>query len=330
MSVAQRGRLNAAKSESEAEAMEHQDRTQDRETAQQAVANTYFPHELTVLGGDETVGLEMVSVDLGSVTIGRLSWGTDVAISCDYPGAFEVNVPLSGRLHSRSADGSELVAAPGRGTVFTAGSGADITTWSADCEVLGVKLDAEHLAAEADAIRRRRVRTGLALPQQIDVTAGAGAAWLQLVHSLSSPMCGPASPPLDPRVGARLASAVATALLVALDDADDGAGGPLTPRMVTRVLDAIEADPGHPWTLGEMAARSGTSIRRVQEGFAEYLGTTPSRALSDIRLERARDDLAAGVGTVADIAARWGFSNPSRFAAAFRRRYGVTPSQFRR
>jgi len=33
---------------------------------------------------------------------------------------------------------------------------------------------------------------------------------------------------------------------------------------------------------------------------------------------------------VGDVAARWGFSSASRFAAAHRRRYGTAPSALRR
>ncbi len=34
--------------------------------------------------------------------------------------------------------------------------------------------------------------------------------------------------------------------------------------------------------------------------------------------------------TVSDVAATWGFSSVSRFAAAYRRRYGRSPSEARR
>ncbi|MFI7317108.1 helix-turn-helix domain-containing protein [Streptomyces venezuelae] len=33
-----------------------------------------------------------------------------------------------------------------------------------------------------------------------------------------------------------------------------------------------------------------------------------------------------GQATVTDVAFRWGFTHPGRFAAAYRRQYGVPPS----
>ncbi|WP_225955707.1 helix-turn-helix domain-containing protein [Amycolatopsis lexingtonensis] len=47
-------------------------------------------------------------------------------------------------------------------------------------------------------------------------------------------------------------------------------------------------------------------------------------------MQRAHADLRARPElSVSEIAARWGFSSASRFAAAFRRRYGHPPSQAR-
>ncbi|NNV10245.1 helix-turn-helix domain-containing protein, partial [Geobacillus sp. MMMUD3] len=47
------------------------------------------------------------------------------------------------------------------------------------------------------------------------------------------------------------------------------------------------------------------------------------------RLHAARSDILSGDETMSDIAFRWGFSHPSRFAAAYRRLFGELPSQTR-
>lgn len=82
------------------------------------------------------------------------------------------------------------------------------------------------------------------------------------------------------------------------------------------------------WTASEMAATAGVSVRRLQEGFRQYVGRTPSEYLTDIRLVRVRDDLlAADPGdTVAAVALRWGFAHTGRFAAAYRTRFGTALS----
>lgn len=64
------------------------------------------------------------------------------------------------------------------------------------------------------------------------------------------------------------------------------------------------------------------------------VGQPPMAYLRQVRLQRADADLraaadaAVGAGRgVAAIASRWGFTNFGRFAAAYRARYGRTPSE---
>jgi transcriptional regulator GlxA family with amidase domain len=83
--------------------------------------------------------------------------------------------------------------------------------------------------------------------------------------------------------------------------------------------------------VADMAVLGSTTVRRLQEGFQEWIGCSPMEHLTTVRLQRAKADLESRTShSVSDVAANWGFSSPSRFAAAFRRRYGLSPSEFRR
>lgn len=299
--------------------------TRDWSAAHRAVADAYFPHELVALDGREHVDLKLRTVELGGVTIGRLEWGTAVAIACDYPGAYEVNIPISGRLHSEIA-GEDVVALPGQARIFVAGRSSRITNWTADCQVIGVKFDAEHLERAADRVHGAPLRERLRLPERVDLSGGDAARWFGLVKALSAQLREPADLLANPLVGPQLASAVTTAFLLSVTG-DDGGEPRLRPRIVKRVLDALHDDPARAWTLADMAEVAGASVRRVQEAFGEFVECAPTVALRDIRLDRAQRDLESGDGSVADVAARWGFSSPSRFAAAYRTRYGLSPSQ---
>jgi AraC-like DNA-binding protein len=302
--------------------------TSDWETAHRAVEQAYFPHELTVLTTPDLLELNLQTVDLGPVTIGRLNWGTDVSIACDYPGAYEINIPVSGSLDSRSGS-ARTVSEQGQATVFTADRPSLITRWSADCQVVGVKFDAEYLEREADRVRATALRSPLALPDQLDLSGPDEQAWFALVRALSAQLRVPADLLSNPLVGPQLASAVSSAFILAVSPEEAGTG--LRPRMVKRVLDAMHDDPARNWSLADMAELGGCSLRRLQEGFAEHVGASPTQTLRDIRLNRAHAELISphNAGTVTEIAARWGFSSASRFASAYRRRYGMPPSQQR-
>jgi AraC-like DNA-binding protein/tetratricopeptide (TPR) repeat protein len=104
---------------------------------------------------------------------------------------------------------------------------------------------------------------------------------------------------------------------------------PPLPRSVRRALDAMHANVGHPWRISELAEVAGVSARTLQRQFMSFLGKAPGAVLRDIGFERARRDLLRGAlgEKVMDVAARCGFPHYGRFAVAYRRRYGETPSQ---
>ena len=85
-------------------------------------------------------------------------------------------------------------------------------------------------------------------------------------------------------------------------------------------------------SLGRIAARMGCSPRYLFRAF-ESEQTTPSQYIWDLRLERARAELAApdsAMRTISDIAFSFGFSSSAHFSRAFRNRYGIAPRDWRR
>jgi len=101
------------------------------------------------------------------------------------------------------------------------------------------------------------------------------------------------------------------------------------PRGVRRALNAMHANLGQLWALGELAAIAGVSARTLQRQFQSFVGKSPQAALRDVGFERARRELLQGGPglRVTDVALRCGFAHPGRFAVGYRRRYGETPSQ---
>jgi transcriptional regulator GlxA family with amidase domain len=105
--------------------------------------------------------------------------------------------------------------------------------------------------------------------------------------------------------------------------------GQVGPATLRRALAYIDAHAGEPITVADIAAGAGVGARALQYAFAGHQGTTPMGHLARVRLERAHRDLQAAdpeLDTVGQIALRWGFAKRSRFAAAYRRTYGVNPS----
>lgn len=294
------------------------------------MASAYFPHELTVPRGGRRPRLTLQTLDLGPVLLGHVGWGADVGIECDYPGAYEVNMPLTGHLVSQGRHG-EVTSLAGQATVFRADTPSLISHWDATCTVLGVKFDAAWLDRETERVLGPGpVRAAAVLPEQLTLEAGALRDWRNLLAGLTAHLREPGLFVDQPAVREQLAGAVSTGFLMA-SRPDLGHGPAPRPRAVSRVVNAVRDDPARPWTAAEMAEIAGTSVRRLQEGFRDWVGCSPSEHLLGVRLHHARADLVDGTGrTVSEVAARWGFSSASRFAAAYRRRYGHPPSHARR
>ena len=101
-------------------------------------------------------------------------------------------------------------------------------------------------------------------------------------------------------------------------------------------LRSIKVDIGHRFceptlSIGSIAIRHGISSRYVRKLFQDEQ-TTFSDFVLLMRLERSRQLLrspARAVSTIASIAHACGFNDLSYFNRTFRRRYGLTPSDFR-
>lgn len=81
----------------------------------------------------------------------------------------------------------------------------------------------------------------------------------------------------------------------------------------------------------QIAKANGISVRYVYSLFAA-LGTTVSQWIMDRRLERCKDALASrreSRGVVKDVAYQWGFNDAAHFSRVFKKRYGLTPLEYR-
>ena len=101
---------------------------------------------------------------------------------------------------------------------------------------------------------------------------------------------------------------------------------------VGRAEDYMRERAADPIRIAEIAMAAGCSVRTLNAVFRKFRGLTPLAALHGFRLEEARSALIREGGTlpVRVIARRYGFTNSARFAEAFRRRFGETPTDVHR
>lgn len=96
------------------------------------------------------------------------------------------------------------------------------------------------------------------------------------------------------------------------------------------VLAWIERDYDKKITVGDAADVCGYSESHFMRWFREATGRSFGGYLIEYRLEKAARALRDSGDTVLEIAERTGFDNLSNFNRLFKKKFGVTPSVFRR
>ena len=91
----------------------------------------------------------------------------------------------------------------------------------------------------------------------------------------------------------------------------------------------MDAELAGPITADEVARRVASSPRQLRRAFSEIRGMSFRSFLTRARMARAAELLVSTDIPVKEVARRVGYQEPSQFTKAFKRVYGVTPSEFR-
>jgi len=87
-------------------------------------------------------------------------------------------------------------------------------------------------------------------------------------------------------------------------------------------------DIQNPPTIRELAKLVGTNELKLKTGFKHLFGNTIYGYLTKYRMDFARLEFEQRRIQVKEMADMVGYSNPSHFIAAFRKRFGVTPKKY--
>lgn len=102
-----------------------------------------------------------------------------------------------------------------------------------------------------------------------------------------------------------------------------------TAATIEHIRARIAADVADIPTLAELASKATMSRYQLSRMFRKHVGTCLRDYVRDRRLERACDLLAASTQSITATAIECGFYDLSHFDRIFRRRFGMTPREFR-
>lgn len=95
------------------------------------------------------------------------------------------------------------------------------------------------------------------------------------------------------------------------------------------IREMIHKEPTKPRTIEQLCEATGLNRNKLHFGFKRLFGMSVHEYYTNRRLQLALELLRTTRLTIGDIAFRMGYSEPTNFAAAFRKRFSMTPNQAR-
>lgn len=292
--------------------------------------SVYYPADVVPDVGSRFPGVSVLhAVHNDDYTLGYIRPGGGVSVTpVQEHTAYHVNLSLSGSVVALAGD-REVVVQPGWASVHSAGQ-PHVLRVTPGSELIGLKLSRGLVEGELAALLGRPVTEPVRLAAPFDLRSAPGRSWLSLAQLVLAEMSRPGlldGALIQKQYVRTLVAGLLTAQPHNYSDALQHGHAPLRPRTLRRAQEYVHANFAAPITVTDMALAAGSSVRRMQEAFAEHLDTSPMTYLRDVRLDHVRRLLAAGRGTVTDVAQECGFSHLGRFSAAYRERFGELPSQ---
>lgn len=123
-------------------------------------------------------------------------------------------------------------------------------------------------------------------------------------------------------------AALHTLLITILRDASQKNVPDTLSPAITAALALLATDLSMPLTVEQVAQSVGLSVPRLVERFLGEVGETPGEWRTRRRLQAAQRALREDNATVTEIAFRFGFASSQYFATAFKRQFGLSPTQW--
>lgn len=282
------------------------------------------------LGGQ--VGVRLARHTIGPVGMDRTTFGMNLDADVDPSGLLVFGRVISGTVGFRTGTaerwhtegGVYLAAQPGQGRTSMVRGG----------EYEQTVIDPAFLSKVAQTGPDRSAEP-VRFTGYEPVSAQAAGMWRTTCGYVRDTVLASETAGEFPLLAANAARLLAaTALAVFPNDAradasaeDRHSGSPATLR---RAVAFIDEHAHEDIAAADIAAAACVTTRAVQLAFRRHLNDTPMEYLRQVRLDHAHRQLVAADPeheSVTAVAYRWGFPSPSRFAAAYRKAYGVPPSR---
>lgn len=302
----------------------------DVDEVQAKVGKAFKPHTLNFLKSGGARPASMQQVRLHQFSLNRLAYQHEATID---PGRlddfFLVQVPVQGTAEIRCGN-KQFVSSPGVASLVSPTLPLCMH-WDSDCPHLILRFERERM--ERHCARHFGLAQGGAVEfdPELRLDTPGGRYFIQLLQALAEGMATPDHPLHHALAFEPFEASIFNALIYgqASNLDRDRPVASIAPYFVKRIEEFIRTHAAEPLTIERLAEHAAVSVRTLFAGFHRYRGVSPMAFVREVRLERARADLMSddpSLGSVTDIALKWGFTHLGRFAVEYKRRFGESPS----
>jgi AraC-like DNA-binding protein len=261
--------------------------------------------------------------------------GTDITLIGDgQPHLYSLTVMLSGAMELTTGPNGTATSHGTHGMIVRGLPGTRLLTTDNSARLV-LWIDGGRLERVLGALLDEPPRQSLAFSPSIDWGAGPAASVERLLMCLVDELRDPAGLTSHPVALETFTDLLMQAILHRLEHNYTARlarpASVAIPGHLRRAEAFMHASADRPIALADVAAAAGCSLGTLQAAFQRFRGTTSLGALHDVRLQRVREALqtAGKDEPTAAIARRFGFTNPSRFIAAYGKRFGEHPNETR-
>ncbi len=305
--------------------------TTSLEEARAAVSEVYLPHDLD--GPADALDLHLNAQVDRYLTVGYLTYQAQTRLRMPpSETAYHVNLTVAGHTRAAQDGGRESTVADRSGVVISPVRHSTVW-WGEDAEQIILRISRTRLESHLAGLLGTPVTEPIHFDLGLDLTTACGATLLSSARFLATELDQPGGLAAMPLAREQLESYVLTTLLHAgrhqFSDSlrtrsDTRRLGRLAP--VVAHVEEHTADELTPELLAHVGC---VSVRTLHTAFQAQLGISPMGYVRRVRLGRVREELLSadpGHVRVADVALRWGFAHPSRFAQQYRDQFDELPS----
>lgn len=311
--------------------------TDDEAAAADVVSKFLGPARLHVdASAGETFQATMNAIRLRDVTMAYLDFHAPTTLDFAATGDlhYSVHLPTSG-IAECLYDGGQTTAYSYQALVVNPRTRLSMH-FAFDSPQLIIRIEKQALEDQLSRMLGRSLQRGeVRFSPTMNLTTGAAVRWHGAIGLLSSEAMTPQSL-VQQGIGAGPIEELVISSLLWVQESNytadlNASAAPGGRPAVRRSIRYIDQHLASSITLGDLAEHTNCSVRTIQQAFRDDLGTTPMNYVRDRRLERAKAELADSLPTdgvtVTQVAQKWGFSHLGHFSAAYRERFGESPSQ---